>query len=109
MSNNKYTLKDFMLEYGREPSVDYEVYIGLDFDYRNQSYRLSREWGDNGRFYLWKVSIINPKKPGYVENLNFETLGIYDTIDGLLDSTVIDNRPLKELLFCSETEITGQD
>ena len=107
MNEYKYTLEDFLLEYGTKYSPDYETYIGLDFDYKNKSYRLCREADD--KFYLWKVSIINPKKPGYVDNLNFDTLGIYDTIDDLLNSTVIDDRPLKELLFCSDTEITGQD
>lgn len=109
MKNNNYTLNDFIREYKGDYCQEYETYIGMEFMYKNTWYRMSREVGDNDRFYLIKVSLIDEKKPGYSENLKYEILAIYDTIYELLESRAIDNKLFQDILFDEETEILSQD
>lgn len=109
MNKNNYTLDDFLEEYDWENSKIKETCIGLEFDYKDNHYRISREIADNSRFYLIKVTFLNRENSYGNPNYEYKILGIYDNIQDLLKSKEIDRKELTEVLFSEGAEITDQD
>lgn len=111
MNKNGYTKEEFLNEYDWEHTAlsQYETCIGLEFNYKKNHYRISREVADADRFYLIKVTFLDKENEMGSPNYEYEVLGIYDDINLLLASKKIDNRSLESVLFCELTEITDQD
>lgn len=111
MNKNGYTREEFLNEYDWEHTTLFpnEICRGLEFDYKNNHYRISREGAHIRDFYLIKVTFLDKENDIDSHNYEYEILGIYDDIDSLLDSKKIDDRRLEEVLFCELTEITDQD
>lgn len=53
MNKNCYTKEDFLEEYDWENTTlcQYETCIGLEFNYKGNHYRISREVADENKFY----------------------------------------------------------
>lgn len=111
MNKNGYTKEEFLKEYDWEHSAlsQYETCIGLEFDYKSNHYRISREVADANKFYLIKVTFLEKENQMNSPNYEYEILGIYDDIHSLLASKRIDDISLENVLFCELTEITDQD
>lgn len=111
MNKNGYTKDDFLNEYDWEHTslTPYETCVGLEFDYKNNHYRISREVGDANKFYLIKVTFLDKENEINSPNYEYQILGIYDDIQSLLQTKKIDDKKLENVLFCELTEITDQD
>ena len=103
MRKNEYnSLSEFVNEYSGKQSEVYETYIGLDFEYKNSKYRMCLE--PIQKYYLYVVHTSNNS-----DMPEFDTIGIFDTLELLLDSTKIDNRPFRDVIMDDSTIITGKD
>ena len=102
MKNEYNSLSDFVKEYSGIISDEYETYIGIDFNFKNKSYRMCLE--PIGKYYLYEVS--DTYKDGMPE---FKVLGIFDSIEELLNSKTIQNICFKDIILSDETIITGKD
>ena len=111
MNKNCYTKEDFLEEYDWENTTlcQYETCIGLEFNYKGNHYRISREVADENKFYLIKVIFLDENNEVNGCNYEYEILGIYDDVHSLLASKKIDNAKLEDILFSELTEITDQD
>ena len=110
----KYTLEQFILEFCPFRSKYIFKNIGIEFNYKGQDYRMCKEpFGTYSKreYTLYKIISIIPGKTLYDTQFNYETLGVYKTIDQLLDTKVIDgNRAFASILFDEEnTEILSFD
>ena len=110
MSQEKYTIDDYIREYKGPFSTEYETYIGIEFKYKGTNYRLSHEIGyTDDKFYFLKYEIKKTKSNGLSFDREFHILNIYDTFDDLLKAKLIDNKTLKEIFEDDTTEILSQD
>ncbi len=107
----KYTLEQFILEFGEDNEITHEKHVGVEFTYKNQRYRMCREGLCDNDYYLYKVvSVIESKNILEPNIYNYETLGIFNNLDELLNSCAIDSRKFKDILFDEEnTEILSFD
>lgn len=111
MNKNGYTKEEFLEEYDWEHTAlsQYETCIGLEFDYKSNHYRISREVADANKFYLIKVTFLDKENEIDSPNYEYEILGVFDDIYSLLTSNIIDDTSLENVLFGDLTEITDQD
>ena len=93
-------------------------WLGLDFSYHGNEYRLhtGTMYGDkdktdeNGtitQFGLYQKT--EKKDPKHPNNILYELLDEKDSLEDLLDSTVIDGIPFGTVIMDDETMLLGQD
>lgn len=114
MRKNEYnSLEDFINEYNGKYEIGDEFHIGIEFTYKGVLYRMCREPGQE-KYFLYQV-IKFPKRDDYkdvleaLHNFEYKWLGIYDTIELLLDSEAIDNRKFKDVIMDDDTIIESKD
>jgi hypothetical protein len=115
MRKNEYeSLEQFESQYIGEWGPSDGHWLGLDFVYSGVEYRL-QTWSmyrkeailPNGREVMFELH----RKKQYIgpgEN-EYELLGEYADMSEVLESTVIQGRPFKEVIMDDATEIMGQD
>ena len=115
MRKNEYeSLEQFTSQYVGEWNPSGGHWFGLDFVYRGKEYRFhtgnmydESELLPDGKevmFSLYrKKEFVNPDKREY------ELLGAYSDMIEVLESTVIQGRPFKEVIMDDDTELVGQD
>lgn len=111
MRINEYNcLEDFINEYNGKREKGDDFHQGLEFKYKDKEYRICREYDET--FYVYriepefKISYIGKYK---LERPIFTTLGVVDSMKGLLESTFIDNRPFKEIVMDDYTLMLSKD
>ena len=112
MRINEYTyLEEFTNQYTGEWNPSEGHWLGLDFSYNNKTYRLH-----TGPMFNSTDTILENGEPAlfglYQYNSdynNFQLLKEYATMDDLLNSYIIDNRPFSEIIIDDSTELLGQD
>ena len=115
MRKNEYeSLEQFTSQYVGEWGPSDGHWLGLDFVYYGVEYRL-HTWSmyrkeavlPDGREVMFEVhrkkECISPGEKQY------ELIGEYANMSELLESTVIQGRPFKEVIMDDDTEIVGQD
>ena len=111
MNDDKYTLDEFLLDFGNIQTTFHSHYLGIEFKYKGIDYRMCKEPLCDLKYYLYKIVSVEYGKTIYEpNNYNYETLGICDTIDDLLYCTKIDNKMFVDVLFDEKNcEIIGFD
>lgn len=120
MRINEYnSLEEFMSQYIGEWAPSKGHWLGLDFSYNGNEYRLhtgsmynsENTILRNGREALFGLYIKVPAAPelSITENYVYTLLGEYADMSELLESTVICNTPFKEVIMDDSTELLGQD
>lgn len=127
MANNEFKTIDEFIERFKTNRFDYSAGVewicGIEFSYKNKKYRITKDQsGDdeftkklkekfnkpNGfiEFYYWPPNSEDPE----VDDLTLDIyLGLYDSIDDLLDNGNIDGIPLREILVSDKTTILSTD
>ncbi len=96
------TLEEFINEYSSIENDVGENSRGMDFRYKNERYRICREFDDV--FYVYSVK----EMPN--DNDEFDIIGICNSMDELLSSTFIKGIPFKEIVMDEvNTIIFGKD
>lgn len=104
MRKNEYgLLKDFVNEYKMKHEKGETFYIGIDFTYNDNDYRVCLE--PIGAYYIYKV--VESKKRNAMPS--YQTLGICNTMEDLLNSTFIDNKKFSVVIMEDNTIINGKD
>ena len=115
MRKNEYeSLEQFTSQYVGEWNPSGGHWFGLDFLYRGKEYRFHTGWMyketgilSDGREVLFglycKKDIIG------ADNREYELLAEFADMSEVLESTVIQGRPFKEVIMDDDTEIVGQD
>lgn len=112
MRINEYSsLDEFKKQYIGEWNPAEGHWLGIDFIFDNQEWRMQTypmyksdctlPDGREGIFGLYKKT---PK-----DSQEYELLGEYATMEDLLDSKVICDKPFREVIMDDNTEIIGQD
>lgn len=103
-------IEDFVNEYDGKFELGDEFHQGLEFKYKGQEYRICREYDTT--FYVYRIED-KWETHSYEYFVNsmpvFKTLGIVETMEGLLESTFIDRRPFKEVIMDDNTMILSKD
>ena len=119
MRINEYNcLEDFVNEYNGKYEKGDEFHIGLDFRYKGDEYRMCRE--PVGKYYVFTTTkpddskIIevwtHRKSEGCIYDMPDKyVIGIYDTMDELLEAKCIGDRPFRDVIMDDETEMLGKD
>lgn len=108
MRKNEYKcLDDFINEYNGKHEIGDEFHIGIEFYYKDQLYRMCLEPGGNA-YFLYKVlrSMEEHIKTG---KDMYKILGVFDSIELLLETTVLDNKKFKEIIMEDDTIIDSKD
>ena len=94
------SINEFRMEYSSEYNENGENSRGMDFIYKNQEYRLCREYDDV--FYLYKRSSTNIN--------DMDVIGVCNSIEELLKSKYIDNITFETIIMNeNDTIIYGKD
>lgn len=126
MANNEFKdIEQFVEGFSRTgyTPVDYYydgVIYGMDFEYRNKIYRISRDpTGDEKKLrlkfnkdeksFIHFYELLEEKYPSEVAYSLDQYIGFYESIDELLNVGNIDGIPLKEIIPSSETKILAID
>ena len=119
MRINEYNcLDDFINEYDGKCEKGDEFHMGLDFRYRGDWYRMCHEPVD--KYYVFTTTkpddsrIIegwtHRKSDGWFFDMPDKyVIGIYDTMDELLEATCIAGLPFREVIMDDDTEMLGKD
>ncbi|MBQ6420854.1 MAG: hypothetical protein IJK02_07270 [Clostridia bacterium] len=119
MRKNEYnSLDEFLSQYIGVWGPSDGHWFGLDFSYNDEEYRLhtGTMYGsedvvdENGivrQFGLYRKT--NKPDPKYPDIMLYEMLDEKCSMDELLNSTVIDGKPFREVIMDDETELLGQD
>ncbi len=95
------TLDEFREEYSQSTDKDNPHVCGMDFIYKGQNYRICREYDEV--FYVYKYLVT-----GY--NPQCDILAICNSSEELLDCTVIQGIPFREIVMDDvNTFIYGKD
>ena len=108
MRKNEYKcLDDFINEYNGKHEIGDEFHIGIEFYYKDQLYRMCLEPGGNA-YFLYKVlrSMEEHIKTG---KDMYKILGVFDSIELLLEATVLDNKKFKKIIMEDDTIIDSKD
>lgn len=89
-------------EYSHDSGSVVSQYIGLDFEYKHECFRMCFE--PIKQYYVYRV-----RDNGSGKMPTFETLGRYLNFQSLLDAKVIDNRPFSDVILDEKTIILGKD
>lgn len=120
MRINEYnSLEEFTSQYVGEWAPSNDHWLGLDFSYNGNEYRLQTGSMYNskntilqdGREALFGLYIKMPaaSEASMVEDYTYNLLCEYADMFELLESTVICNTPFKEVIMDDSTELLGQD
>ena len=120
MRINEYnTLEEFTSQYVGEWAPSKGHWLGLDFSYKGNEYRLHTGSMYNpentilqdGRKALFGLYIKMPANPesSVAESYVYNLLGEYADMSELLESTVVCAIPFKEVIMDDSTELLGQD
>ena len=120
MRINEYnSLEEFTSQYVGEWAPSKGHWLGLDFSYQGNEYRLhtgSMYNSENtilqdGREALFRLYIKMPVAPesSIAGRYAYNLLGEYADMSELLESTVICNTSFKEVIMDDSTELLGQD
>lgn len=115
MRINEYnSLEEFMSEYTGVWSPSGGHWFGLDFKYNGVTYRLH-----TGEMYHEEAKVLADGRTSLFgiyqllevvgTNYKYGLLGKYADMNDLLESTVIDGRPFKDIIMDDMTEILGKD
>ena len=108
MKNEYKSLKEFTSQYIGEWGPSDGHWLGLDFIYNHEEYRLH-----TGCMYEDEAdtlfSLYKKLSPSYNNTHEYLLLEQFDSMDKLLDSSVIDNHKFKDIIIDSNTELIGQD
>lgn len=115
MRVNEYrSLEEFTSQYTGEWSPSDGHWLGLEFRYKSQDYRLHTETmhkddpkqDSEGREILFGLYTMNPHAK---EGKQFTRLASFASMEELLCYSGIDNRPFREVIVDESTQILGQD
>jgi len=114
MRINEYNnLDEFIYEYdsGRHSSNEDHgrKFMGIEFLYKNDYYRMCREPIDDEKNGIYQVSIMHCEKFGYPIAEKFEIVGSYKDIYDLLNNCIIEKKKFKDIIIDSNTKILSQD
>ncbi len=115
MRKNEYTsLDDFRSQYIGVWAPSEGHWLGLDFSYKGDEYRFQ-----TGSMYATDDTILPDgrmavfglyrKNSDIKANQAYELLAEFATMDDVLISTCIDERPFSEVIMDDGTELLGQD
>ena len=115
MRKNEYeSLEQFTSQYVGEWNPSGGHWFGLDFVYGGKEYRFH-----TGCMYDESVLLPNGKEVLFsiyrrkefidADKREYELLGAYSDMREVLESTVIQGRPFKEVIMNDDTELVGQD
>jgi len=109
MRKNEYkSLEEFTSQYTGEWNPSEGHWYGLDFIYDGQEYRFHTgcmfEGEKNALFSMYIKKMISN-----TDSIQYRLLCQFDTMDEVLESKVIGNRPFKEVIMDDSTELVGQD
>ncbi len=91
-------INEFILEYSANYNENIENNRGMDFLYKEQKYRLCREYENT--FYVYQI----------INDNDFVILNICNSMDELLENRIIDNTPFKNIIMDEQnTIIYGKD
>ncbi len=119
MRKNEYnSLNEFLTQYVGEWAPSEGHWFGLDFSYKGNEYRLHTgtmygekvKTDDSGKivqFGLYKKT--NKKDPKDSNVFLYELLDEKESIEELLNSTVIEGIPFRDVIMDDDTELLGQD
>ncbi len=115
MRKNEYeSLDQFKSQYVGEWNPSGGHWFGLDFIYEGVEYRFHTgcmydESGvlPDGREVMF--GLYCKKEFAGADRREYELLGEYADMNDVLESTVINGRPFKEVIMDDDTEIVGQD
>ena len=94
------SINEFIMEYSSQYNEIGDNSQGMDFIYKNQEYRLCREYDDV--FYLYKRSSTNIN--------DMDVIGVCNSMDELLKSKYIDNIEFEAIIMNeNDTIIYGKD
>lgn len=125
MANNEFScIEAFVEGFTRTDNKNYNLYdgmiFGIEFLYKDKYYRITRDpiGNESELVKYFKYSglpniklfmIPNEQYPDAGVNDLSLFLGIFENIDELLETTVLDNRKLKDILVSEETTILAID
>ncbi len=104
-------LEQFTSQYTGEWNPSEGHWLGLDFSYNGKEYRMH-----TGPMYSEKNTILSDgrtalfglyKKNKFIDE--YDLLEEYATMNDLLNSKIIDNKPFREIIIAEDTELLGQD
>ncbi len=115
MRKNEYTsIEQFTSQYTGVWNPSENHWFGLDFIYHGVEYRFN-----TGSMYETDLQLPNGlemmfglyKKNNNVskEEKEYELIGKFANMDDVLESTLIDGRPFKDIIMDDDTELIGQD
>lgn len=120
MRANEYkSLDEFTSQYIGIWSPSEGHWLGLDFSYNGDEYRLHTgsmynpqntilQDGREAIFGLY-IKVQEANRASRNENFNYNLLGEYANMSDLLESKVICGTPFKEVIMDDSTELLGQD
>jgi len=120
---NEYNcLDDFINEYNGKFEIGDEFHQGLEFKYKDQEYRVCRETLDPLEFVIYKLGPKQEKtyifdegdeeyddEDAYYFSPVMKELGSANSMEELLESKIIDNRPFKEVIMDDNTLMLSKD
>lgn len=109
MRKNEYkSLEEFTSQYVGEWAPSEGHWLGLDFIYDEKEYRFHTGYmfvGEKDSLF----SLYEKKEIPELDGKQYKLLSQYDTMDEVLESKVIGERPFKEIIMDDNTELIGQD
>lgn len=112
------SLEEFTSQYVGEWAPSKGHWLGLDFSYRGEEYRLHTGAMYNsksatlqdGRVAMFGLYIkLKKDVTSSTDNYIYKLLGEYADMTDLLKSTVISDTPFKDVIMDDSTELLGQD
>ena len=109
MRKNEYTsLEDFTSQYTGEWSPSDGHWLGLDFIYKGVEYRFH-----TGRMYddesSCKFAIYRKMDSSQKNEKLYDLLKQFDSMEEVLNSTLINNQCFSEVIMDDDLELVGQD
>ncbi len=114
MRINEYeTFEQFYEEYNYDRDVFQEHYIGLEFKYANNYYRLGHDYSndDSNHPYKYWVYELEENSDGQKIYLKSDwiNVGQFKNLDDALDNWIIEGKPFREVIMLDDTQILGKD
>ncbi|MFA5561365.1 MAG: hypothetical protein WDA00_01825 [Eubacteriales bacterium] len=118
MSKNEYSsLEEFQSQYVGVWGPSDEHWLGLDFSFHNKEYRLhtgtmydsSEKTDEDGVMKQFGLYVKVGEEKRKSSGREYELLDEKESLDELLDSTVIEGIPFRIIIMDDETVLLGQD
>lgn len=113
MRVNEYkSFEEFFEEYNYDRDIEKEHYIGLEFEFHGEYYRLGHDYSSEDayefKYWTYELSSNESGEKIYLTS-EWKNIGQYKDLNDALDNWIIDGKKFREVIMLDETKILAKD